>query len=188
MSVTILCHRGWWTKPEEQNTLAAFARAFDAGLGVELDVRDWCGQLIVAHDPPGAFVINGKPGTNSGGVALMGYFFQEVIELLGDRPNTLAVNVKSCGLAPWFAEIERKPKNWFFFDAAPGDDEEYRKLGLPLYVRERWSVAVPVLTISPEVFGFDHLQRWDDIREASVKEFLLVTDRVQEAMGFFARG
>lgn len=182
MTPTIICHRGWWTTPTEQNTLAAFARAFDAGLGVELDVRDCDGGLVVSHDPPwikpnllSARYKDWKPWVP----------FADVIDLLGDRPNVLAVNVKSCGLAPLFAKY-KAPNNWFFFDAAPGDEEPYRRHNLPLFKRDVWN-ADPVLLVSWEILfpGEDPNPYWTAIREQETKNVYLVTDRPAEAMEFF---
>ncbi|MGH2941268.1 MAG: phosphodiesterase, partial [Solirubrobacteraceae bacterium] len=47
-----LAHRGLWLAPEQRNTLAAFYDAFEHGCGVEIDVRDLDGALVVSHDPP----------------------------------------------------------------------------------------------------------------------------------------
>lgn len=183
MPVTIIAHRGWWKTPEEQNTLPAFARAFDAGIGVELDVRDWERYLVVAHDPPSARAMDGPKGDRG----LLR--FQEVCDLLSEYNGlnvTLAVNVKSCGLAPWFAKVEPRPKNWFFFDAAPGDDEEYHRLNLPLKVRRTSPGSDDEsLIISNEVFGLDYGPQWYELRKYVNSKALLVTDKVSEAAEFF---
>lgn len=49
----ILAHRGLWKRPGSQNTLRAFTDALDSGLGIEFDVRDRDGKLVIAHDLPG---------------------------------------------------------------------------------------------------------------------------------------
>jgi glycerophosphoryl diester phosphodiesterase len=49
----ILAHRGLWGKPEEKNSLAALGRALDCGFGLELDLRDRIGEIVISHDPPG---------------------------------------------------------------------------------------------------------------------------------------
>jgi glycerophosphoryl diester phosphodiesterase len=48
----LLCHRGIWFTPEEKNTERALGLAFAQGLGIETDVRDCDGQLVVSHDAP----------------------------------------------------------------------------------------------------------------------------------------
>lgn len=174
--VNIICHRGFWKTKEEQNTLIAFERAFDAGLGVELDVRDMNGALIVSHDPPKENI--GGPGCQP----LI--YIQEVLKLLGDRPNTLAVNVKSCGLAPMFAEL-KAPRNWFFFDMAVNDTREYRDLKLPVRIAG-WS-HYPTLLPSLELFGEPHNTEWEYLKKNRHKlgKVDLLTDIPQEALEFF---
>ncbi len=46
----ILAHRGFWTSPEEKNTLLSMERAFRSGLGVETDLRDYRGRLVISHN------------------------------------------------------------------------------------------------------------------------------------------
>ena len=36
----------------KKNTLSAFTRAFDNGFGVETDLRDYNGTLVISHDVP----------------------------------------------------------------------------------------------------------------------------------------
>lgn len=178
--VNIIAHRGWWKTPEEQNTLVAFARAFDAGIGVELDVRDCGGMLVVSHDPPKGSVCLYKVRTTLRPDESMP--FAAVLDLLGDRPNILAVNVKSCGLAPLFSAIKKKPQNWFFFDMAHADEVEYKAHQLPIY--HFWGFESPIFVLSPELYGVPHLEMWDRIVETD-KVVTLLTDNVEEAMEFF---
>lgn len=49
----ILAHRGLWREPAERNSLAALEAALAESFGVETDVRDLGGQLVISHDPPG---------------------------------------------------------------------------------------------------------------------------------------
>lgn len=166
--IKVIAHRGWWLSPDEQNTLTAFERAFDAGIGVELDVRDWCGELVVSHDPP-----TYRPdewSTRCDGPLR----FSEVLDLLGDRPNILAVNVKSCGLAPMFGRL-KAPKNWFFFDLPPHEDEVYDAHLLP--------IRSP--SLSRELFGWDNGNFWYDLKKERYGDTHLITDLVAEAMEFF---
>lgn len=48
--MNILCHRGYWSDISEQNTLNAFSESTRRGYGIELDVRNKDGNLIIAHD------------------------------------------------------------------------------------------------------------------------------------------
>jgi glycerophosphoryl diester phosphodiesterase len=52
MRSRILAHRGYWLEPGEKNSLSAFRRAFEGGFGIETDIRDLDGELVVSHDPP----------------------------------------------------------------------------------------------------------------------------------------
>ena len=46
----ILAHRGAWNTSDEKNTVLAIKRAFCHGWGIETDVRDYCGKLVISHD------------------------------------------------------------------------------------------------------------------------------------------
>ena len=46
----IMSHRGFWQSFEEKNKLSAFERSFNFGFGIETDIRDCNGSLIVSHD------------------------------------------------------------------------------------------------------------------------------------------
>lgn len=48
----MLAHRGWWLSPDEKNAKSAFVRALADGHGIETDVRDIDGELVVSHDMP----------------------------------------------------------------------------------------------------------------------------------------
>jgi hypothetical protein len=50
--VKIISHRGAWLEASEKNTEIAFRRSFDRGFGVETDVRDCAGELVIAHEMP----------------------------------------------------------------------------------------------------------------------------------------
>src|SRR5690349_20512523 len=82
----ILAHRGWWLAPHERNTLGAFEKAFAAGHGVELDVRDLNGELVISHDP-----------ATTGALS-----FARVLECYAANgaPGRLAINIKADGLCP----------------------------------------------------------------------------------------
>ena len=46
----IIAHRGLWHEIEERNTLASLKSAIDEGFGVETDIRDYRGKLVISHD------------------------------------------------------------------------------------------------------------------------------------------
>ena len=48
----ILAHRGYWKLEKEKNTLYAFEKAFDKYFGIETDLRDAQGEIVISHDIP----------------------------------------------------------------------------------------------------------------------------------------
>lgn len=118
----ILSHRGLWLRAEERNTETAFARAFEAGFGAEVDVRDEARALVVSHDPA------------DGALPL-----RKVLDLhrrLGPGVP-LAFNVKSCGLAEALLGMVREygVVEHFVFDMAVPDALDYVRRGLPAFTR-----------------------------------------------------
>ena len=51
-NMQLLAHRGLWNRPEEKNSLQALTASFNLGIGVETDIRDCDGSLVISHDPP----------------------------------------------------------------------------------------------------------------------------------------
>ena len=112
--MTSLAHRGLWAEADERNTLAAFRDAFAHGWGVELDVRDLDGALVISHDPPAAGALP----------------FCEVVDayIEAGTPGRLAVNVKADGLEAMIADAMRAvdPARWFAFDMSVPDTLAHR--------------------------------------------------------------
>src|ERR1041385_640435 len=50
-AMNIISHRGYWTAPAEKNQEVAFRRALGLGFGIETDIRDLAGDLVISHDP-----------------------------------------------------------------------------------------------------------------------------------------
>ena len=48
----IISHRGFWKSKNEQNTIISFQRSFENGFGIETDIRDLNGKLVISHDIP----------------------------------------------------------------------------------------------------------------------------------------
>lgn len=122
--MNVICHRGLWKTPEEKNSLDAFARAFRLGCGVETDVRDCAGQLVISHDPPAA---SATP----------------LIKLLHLHSEyggigTLALNVKSDGLlSPLQQILEQFPAaDAFVFDMSVPDTLPYLTGPIPVFTRQ----------------------------------------------------
>jgi glycerophosphoryl diester phosphodiesterase len=207
----ILAHRGFWLAPGEKNDLTAFRRAFEHGFGVEIDVRDLDGRLVVSHDPP-----------RSGALP-----FADVVALHGsiDGAGRLAVNVKSDGLQRPLAETLQRLASgqWFLFDMSVPDAVVCRRQGLPFFTRHSDVESVPALyedsegvwlddfgggwlreeqvarhldagkhvaVVSPELHGRDRHAAWAEWREWGVWSrpgVALCTDHPEEAQEVLGR-
>jgi len=128
-----LAHRGWWQRPEEKNTPAAFNRAFAAGFGVETDFRDAGGNLVISHDPPMGIV----PGVEDLLKAHAG----------AGHPGWLAVNIKADGLQRRVkGAMERfGVERYFVFDMSVPDMIVYLREGLAVFTRQSEMEPTPAL-------------------------------------------
>ena len=54
----ILSHRGLWKSKNEQNTKQSFEISLEKNFGIETDVRDYNGELVISHDMPEGRLIN----------------------------------------------------------------------------------------------------------------------------------
>lgn len=128
-----LAHRGLWSAPDERNTLAAFTAAFSRGWGVELDVRDLDGALVISHDPPTGDTLS----------------FDAVVAAYRQHgcPGVLAVNIKADGLAAPIAGTlaDVGPDHWFAFDMSVPDMLLYARAGLPFFTRHSDLESAPAL-------------------------------------------
>lgn len=120
----ILAHRGWWSAHQPKNSPAALAAAISAGLGVETDIRDLDGRLVISHDPP----------TQAEHVDLEAFL---ALVARSPRAGTLALNIKADGLQARLAEqlAAHGLDNWFAFDMSVPDLLGWRRRGLPHAVR-----------------------------------------------------
>ena len=48
--VIILSHRGYWKDGVEKNSITSLERSFGLGFGVETDIRDYKGELVISHE------------------------------------------------------------------------------------------------------------------------------------------
>lgn len=214
----VLAHRGYWQSPEERNTLAAFERAFAAGFGVELDVRDLDGELVISHDPPRAGALR----------------FEDVLARYREAglPGKIAINIKADGLAPAIAQATEAygaRAHCFVFDMAVPDMLAYPPSGLVTFTRfseyepqpsrlaesdgvwvdafERpWADEERMLhylahgklvaMVSPELHGKPNAPAWSVWREAlrqagpthASDALMICTDRPDAARRFFTDG
>ncbi len=205
----ILCHRGWWKNSLEQNTLTAFQHAFEHGMGVETDVRDFNCEIVISHDLPVEGALK----------------FSDFLSLYKTKGNgvPLALNIKSDGLYPllyqWMQDID--PSYYFFFDMSIPDTLSYYDAGEPFFSRQSEYEPVPafydtapgvwldcfdrewysietikghldagkqVCLVSPELHRRPHQNLWKFIHAHGLHrepEVLLCTDFPQEARNLF---
>lgn len=200
----ILAHRGFWLDPEEKNTRVAFQRALDHGFGIETDVRDFQGDLVISHDFP-----TGHPQS-----------YEDFLDQIGDSDVPIAVNIKSDGLSNAIHEFhEVRPQvNSVFFDMSGPEHFQYKKrnlrtlnrisefesgfnfespdfgIWLDAFMNDSWRIewlhenprVKNVFVVSPELHGRQHLEFWRQLRELpGWRNFFLCTDFPIEAQKWF---
>lgn len=118
----ILAHRGLWReKGLEPNSIAAFQAAFDENFGLETDVRDCLGKLVISHDPP----LPEAPA------------FRDLLSIYERSCLPLAFNIKADGLARQVHDAMAASSivNWFVFDMSIPDTLSQMAAGNPVFMR-----------------------------------------------------
>ena len=207
--MNIIAHRGFWSNVGEKNNMTAFQRALDNGFGIETDVREYRGKLVLSHD---------LADDNS---ALCRELFDYYSR--NNCDSCLALNVKEDGIHSSVKELlkEYKINNFFFFDMSIPEMVVYRRMELPFYTRHSdietelvlydyakgvWVDAFyddwdeveasvrhikdgkAVTMISPEIHGKDEISIWEQIKNTNLcldESFNLCTDYPQKAKEFF---
>ena len=185
----ILAHRGLWQDPAERNSLPALTDALEAGFGLETDVRDRDGKLVISHDPAGP---DAMPLT-------------ALLDVYTNCPaaGVLALNIKADGLQTALAETLQRcgisADRYFVFDMAVPDALGYLRHDMPCFTRQSEIEPVPafidrasgiwldcfesdwitraevmshcmagrrVALVSSELHGRGYLSTWQEWREA----------------------
>ena len=208
----IIAHRGYWVSEDERNTEIAFRRALSNGYGIETDVRDFCGHIVISHDMPRREHMT----------------LERFLDLYSEYSikGKLALNIKSDGLSGAVSNILRKYKNinCFVFDMSVPDAMSYLREGIPTYMRRSefefesmldaraqglWVDALevpyvnvsaiqaslvaglPIVIVSPELHNQPHQSAWDEWRQLLSSmpernnEIMLCTDFPEQAEAFF---
>jgi hypothetical protein len=174
----IFAHRGMWLDSGlKKNSIGAFQLAFESGFGVEVDVRDYLGKIVISHDPP----------------TERGVEFEDLVDIASGFPDLpMAINVKSDGLGLSLSKYEiRNPH--FFFDMSVPEERSFIQQGLAVASRvseyesvdrdlhpnlwvdaftSDWYINEPrlmeVITnspravfVSPELHGRSHMKTWE---------------------------
>lgn len=124
LSHRLLAHRGLWQSDVAPNSHAALVAAARAGFGIETDLRDLAGSLVISHDPAKIDSLHALESLRA-------------ISEAASAPITLALNVKSDGLAPLLAPILEVVgcNTVFFFDMSVPQLVTYARSNLPVAIR-----------------------------------------------------
>lgn len=130
MLENIIAHRGYWLNINEQNTELAFNRALSHGFGIETDLRDRNGQVVISHDMATSENME----------------FEDFISLCRGFPSylKLALNIKADGLQNRLMETKIDNLH-FYFDMSVPDMLGYKKNALNLYTRYSDIEEIPSL-------------------------------------------
>lgn len=208
----IISHRGFWKKQNEKNTNVAFFRAIKNGFGVETDVRDYCGELVISHNMP-------TPKSQT-----LDNFLEFYVQGLSQKyePPMLAINIKSDGLQTKLEELLYKYKitNYFVFDMSVPDSINYLDSNMNVFMRKSeceepskllnningvWLDQLlsdwyspeciiaslnswnNVCVVSPELHGREHRNCWRILKKIKLKNscIMLCTDYPQQAEEYF---
>ena len=212
---SILAHRGWFLDPVEKNSAVALERAIQGGFGIETDLRDLNGRLVISHDPP----------RDSPKLLDLGWLF-ELIHASGNK-GRIALNIKADGLLPLLVPVQQAlgvaADQLFVFDMSVPDALAYLNSTIPAYSRiseyedspsfldqvqgvwvdsftgafpqvrraeELMARGIRVAIVSPELHRRDPRTLWNEILDARVHEnplFELCTDLPAQALDMFCQ-
>lgn len=120
----ILAHRGLWNDAAPPNSPKALDAALRAGFGIETDIRDMMGKLVISHDPALA-------GAEDAAI------LSDLISERADFSSLIALNIKSDGLAglakPLLTSLSER--NAFCFDMSFPDTRSYIECDIPILMR-----------------------------------------------------
>lgn len=213
--INILAHRGIFSCKIDQNSWKALGFALNNGFGIETDLRDHNGKVVISHDPPQETSLPLE--------------FELLLEQIASSPTSgnIALNIKSDGLSSMIdEEIKRSglPASRFFvFDMSIPDSLSYFKGSVPVYSRISDYERIPafkdrakgvwidnlggkypqvenarnlidegfgVTIVSPELHGRDHATVWDEIKASEIylsPLFQICTDLPEKAANQFCK-
>ena len=210
--IEIISHRGLWTEHNNKNSFESFEESLDNGFGIETDIRDHNGDLIISHDVP-----------------ILDYDHLKLDKLLElykykNLDLTLALNIKSDGLC---SLIKKKLdilniNNYFVFDMSVPDTLSYSKELVNFYSRQSEYEMEPALyetskgvwldefnaewiskeviiyhndnnkkvcIVSPELHGRNYYEAWEKYKNISLENpelsIIICTDFPLEARSYF---
>jgi len=210
----IISHRGFWNNTRGKNSVHAFDSALSSGFGIETDVRDYDGNLVISHN---------IPNENS---QTVDSFLNSFSKSENNYNLCLAINIKSDGLqskVKFFLEKYRI-KNYFVFDMSIPDMLGYVDSGINCFIRQSeiehdlllidgikgvwldqfkstWfdkeillnylNMNIKVCVVSSELHGRDHSLCWSILKEVVLSDeknkgnLMLCTDIPDKAKEYF---
>ena len=101
-------------------------RAFAAGLGIETDLRDCAGEIVIVHDPPTPASIRWRLHDLPEAYAKAG------------RPGTLALNIKADGSTTAVMAQSKTfvVERYFVFDMSIPDTLQWLQAGAHVFCRQ----------------------------------------------------
>lgn len=203
----ILAHRGYWKDKNDRNKLESLELALFHGYGIETDIRDYNGKIVVSHD-----------------IADDSCFeFEKLVKIISSGYGNLpiAVNIKSDGLQKLYGDLCTKYGfcNGFVFDMSIPEQVVYKNMGIPFFTRKsdieadtvhydyavgiwmdtwekEWITKEEILRclndgkkvciISPEIHDREYLKLWNMLYELREHDdVMLCTDIPDIARKFF---
>jgi len=135
-----------WDSVGDQNSLPALIRAIQNGYGIETDVRDLDGELVIAHDPPRA------------GQLCLDDFLEAY--RAGSRNPMLALNIKADGLHQLLSDALSRHgiENYFVFDMSVPDTMGYLRRSMPIAARVSEFEPIEPFAKSTKILWVDAFQ------------------------------
>lgn len=207
----ILSHRGYWKNKQEKNSITAFNRSFLNSYGLETDLRDMGGGIVISHDMADENCLKLED------------FFKLYKKYNTNLP--LALNIKADGLQNLLKKLIEKYEitNYFIFDMSVPDALLYIDLNFNVFTRQSEYEKEPsfydkargvwmdefyshwidkniikkhidngklVCIVSPELHKRDYKKEWQEYKQIEKElhiqdQLMICTDYPDEARRFF---
>ena len=142
-----ISHRGNWNSNVPQNSRLSFLSSLDKGFGIETDLRDLNGQIVISHDMP----------RSTESLMTIDDFFELYNSSEIYSQCILALNLKSTGFIKILKQKinQYQIKNYFLFDM-PGPEHYYiTKLNLIAFTRYSEVETRPIMFDTSEGVWID---------------------------------
>lgn len=207
----IIAHRGYWNHEIQNNSPAALRLALERGYGIESDLRDYQGELVISHNIADA---------NSQHAAELFHWLAEF-----EDQCCFAINIKADGLKDLLRQqlAEHQLKNYFTFDMSIPQTIEYAECGIRFFTRQSEVEPTPpmyekaagvwvdgfwdenwineellqghlrhhklICLVSPDLHQREYRPFWEKLLHFNVdfRNIMLCTDHPDEAKAFFSQ-